>query len=99
MPTLELYDLPGCPYCAKVKRALDDLGLEYGTHTVSSARSARDEVYAVSGQYGVPVLVDAANGIDGMAESDDIVRYLYETYGDGAVPDRGLVARLRGLLG
>jgi glutathione S-transferase len=45
------------------------------------------------------VLVDAANGIDGMAESDDIVRYLYETYGDGAVPDRGLVARLRGLLG
>jgi glutathione S-transferase len=44
----------------------------------------RDEVEAVSGQTGVPVLVDKDNGIDAMPESDDIVEYLEETYGSGA---------------
>jgi len=32
----------------------------------------------------VPVLVDHDEGVDGMPESDDIVAYLEETYGDGA---------------
>jgi glutaredoxin 3 len=30
----------------------------------------------------VPVLVDPEHGVDGMPESDDIVDYLYETYGE-----------------
>jgi len=81
MTTLELYELPGCPYCAKVKRVLDELDLEYVTHEVPSAHSERTEVQAVSGQTGVPVLVDADHGIEGMPESDDIVDYLRETYG------------------
>jgi glutathione S-transferase len=37
-----------------------------------------------SGQTGVPVLVDEEHGVEGMPESDDIVAYLEETYGDGA---------------
>lgn len=96
MPTLELYDLHGCPYCAKVRRALDDLDLAYETHSVSGTRRNRDEVYAVSGQYGVPVLVDEANGVEGMAESDDIVAYLYREYGDGSQqpPSGGLLSGL-----
>jgi glutathione S-transferase len=77
---LELYELPGCPYCAKVKRKLDDLGLEYESHTVPSSHAERDEVAAVSGQTGVPVLVDTDHGVEGMPESDDIVAYLEETY-------------------
>ena len=81
MTALELYELPGCPYCAKVKRVLDELDLEYVSHEVPSAHSERTEVKAVSGQTGVPVLVDADNGIEGMPESDDIVDYLRETYG------------------
>jgi glutathione S-transferase len=83
MPDLELYELSGCPYCAKVKRKLDELGLEYESHMVPRSHSDRDEVKAVSGQTGVPVLVDNDNGIEGMPESDDIVAYLEETYGDG----------------
>jgi glutathione S-transferase len=78
---LELYELPGCPYCAKVKRKLDELGLEYESHTVPSSHAERDEVEAVSGQTGVPVLVDTDHGIEGMPESDDIVAYLEKTYG------------------
>ncbi|QAU11543.1 glutaredoxin [Halorubrum sp. BOL3-1] len=76
----ELYRLPGCPYCAKVERKLDDLGLEYETHSVLPFRFLRFSVKSVSGQSGVPVLVDLEHGVEGMAESDDIVAYLDDTY-------------------
>lgn len=79
--TLELYELPGCGYCVKVRRTLDELGLDYVSHQVPGPRSMRDEVEAVSGQRGVPVLVDPEHGVEGMAESDDIVAYLERTYG------------------
>lgn len=85
-PQLELYNLQGCPYCKKVRRAFADLELAYETHSVPRSKSDRSEVYEASGQYGVPVLVDHTNGIDGMPESDDIVDYLYEEYGDGQEP-------------
>jgi glutathione S-transferase len=80
-PDLELYELPGCPYCAKVKTKLDELDLSYTSHEVPSSHSARTEVERVSGQTGVPVLVDNSNGIEGMPESDDIVEYLERNYG------------------
>ncbi|MFB6071369.1 MAG: glutathione S-transferase N-terminal domain-containing protein [Halobacterium sp.] len=79
--TLELYKLPGCPYCAKVEEKLAELDLEYVEHEVPSAHGERTEVEAVSGQTGVPVLVDTEHGVEGMPESDDIVGYLEETYG------------------
>lgn len=46
------------------------------------SRRNRGEGKPVSGRCGVPVLIDRTNGIEGMAESDDIVRYIYEEYGD-----------------
>ncbi|WP_248895265.1 glutathione S-transferase N-terminal domain-containing protein [Haloplanus halobius] len=79
--TLELYELPSCPYCAKVKTKLDDLGLDYVSHEVPRSHDERTEVEEVSGQTGVPVLVDTEHGVEGMPESDDIVEYLEETYG------------------
>jgi glutaredoxin 3 len=81
MPNLELYELPGCPYCAKVKTKLDELGLEYVSHEVPRSHSERTEVEDVSGQTGVPVLVDPDHDVEGMPESDDIVAYLEGTYG------------------
>jgi len=84
MTNLEVYVLAGCPFCAKVTNKLDDLGLEYDTISVPASHSARTEVKEISGQTGVPVLVDHEHGIDGMAESDDIIEYLEETYGSGA---------------
>jgi len=84
MANLTLYELEGCPYCAKVKTKLADLGLEYESVMVPRSHSERTEVEAVSGQTGVPVLVDEANGIEGMPESDDIVEYLEETYGSAS---------------
>ncbi|ESP87779.1 glutaredoxin family protein [Candidatus Halobonum tyrrellensis] len=84
MADLVLYELAGCPYCAKVKDKLSELDLEYESVMVEGDKSQRDEVEEVSGQRGVPVLVDEEHGVDGMAESDDIVDYLDETYGSGA---------------
>jgi len=84
MSNLVLYETSGCPYCAKVVNKLNELGLDYESVKVSSAHSERTEVEAISGQTGVPVLVDEEHGVEGMPESDDIVAYLEETYGDGA---------------
>jgi glutathione S-transferase len=81
MANLQLYELTGCPYCAKVRRKLDELGLEYESHTVPRSHAKRTEVEALSGQTRVPVLVDEDNGVEGMPESDDIVEYLDEQYG------------------
>jgi glutathione S-transferase len=84
MSELVLYELPGCPFCAKVKNKLSELGLEYESREVPRSHGERTEVEEISGQTGVPVLVDEAHGVDAMPESDDIVAYLEETYGAGA---------------
>ncbi len=81
MSNLELYALPGCPYCAKVKDKLAELDLEYEEHEVPRSHDQRTEVETVSGQTGVPVLVDPDHDVEGMPESDDIVAYLDKTYG------------------
>ena len=80
MSDLILYELPGCPYCAKVINKLDELGLEYESREVPRSHSERTEVEEVSGQTGVPVLIDEEYDIDGMPESDDIVAHLEEHY-------------------
>lgn len=78
---IELYTLPGCPHCEKVERKLAELEIDHDRHEVPSFRYQRSQVKAVSGQSGVPVLVDPEHDIRGMPESDDIVTYLERTYG------------------
>ena len=80
MSNLILYELPGCPYCAKVTTKLNELDLEYESREVPRSHSERTEVEEVSGQTGVPVLIDEEHGIDGMPESDDIVAHLNQHY-------------------
>ncbi len=84
MTNLKLYELEGCPFCAKVTAKLDELGLEYDSVMVPRSHSERTDVEEISGQTGVPVLVDEEHGIDAMPESDDIVAYLDETYGNAS---------------
>ncbi|WP_396610838.1 glutathione S-transferase N-terminal domain-containing protein [Haloferax sp. S1W] len=84
MSNLTLYELPGCPFCTKVKNKLAELDVEYDSVEVPRAHPERTEVKEISGQTGVPVLVDEANGVTGMPESSDIVEYLEETYGSAA---------------
>jgi glutaredoxin len=72
---ITLYALDGCPYCEKVHDALEEHGIEYETEWVEGLHSKRAEVKRVSGQRGVPVLVDDERGVT-MNESDNIVRYI-----------------------
>ena len=74
-----LYQLDGCPYCEKVADRLDELDVEYETAWVEALHSKRDEVKRVSGQRGVPVLVDEDYGVT-MAESERILEFAEQTY-------------------
>ncbi len=79
-PVLELYQFEGCPFCERVRVALDALGLDYVVRTVPRRHALRDRVLAVSGQALVPVLVDPERG-KVVVESDAILDYLNEHYG------------------
>nr|WP_244995470.1 glutaredoxin [Halomicroarcula pellucida] len=74
-----LYQLDGCPYCEKVADRLDELDVEYESIWVDALHSDRDEVKRVSGQRGVPVLVDDEYGVT-MAESERILEFAEQTY-------------------
>ncbi|WP_459192946.1 glutaredoxin family protein [Halosimplex sp. J119] len=74
-----LYQLDGCPYCEKVADRMDELDLDYDTVWVDALHSERNEVKEVSGQRGVPVLIDDDRGVT-MAESEKIVEYLNKSY-------------------
>lgn len=84
MSNIVLYELEGCPFCAKVRTKLEELDLEYESRMVPRSHGERAEVEEVSGQTGVPVLVDEDHGVEGMPESDDIVNHLETTYGSGS---------------
>lgn len=77
--TRTLYQLDGCPFCEKVTDRLDELELDYETVWVEALHSDRNEVKEVSGQRGVPVLVDDDYGVT-MAESDRILEFLNRSY-------------------
>ena len=75
---ITLYQLDGCPYCEKVADRLDELGVDYDTEWVGAMHSERNEVKRVSGQRGVPVLVDDERGVT-RAESERILEYVDAT--------------------
>lgn len=74
---LVLYNLPGCFFCRRVEQHLKQLGLEYRQIDVPGPHRARTEVYELSGQYQVPVLVDDGHVIH---DSARIIEYLNRTY-------------------
>lgn len=77
--SVTLYQLDGCPYCEKVADRLDELGVEYETIWTEALHSKRNEVKRVSGQRGVPVLVDEERGVT-MPESDRILEFVERSY-------------------
>jgi glutathione S-transferase len=74
---LKLYRLTGCPYCAMVQKKLAELHLDYEAIEVPAERQRREEVFKVSGQYFVPVLVDGDRVLD---YENVIIDYLETRY-------------------
>ena len=79
---LELYSFEASPFCRIVREELCSLELPYRLHNVAMGSQRREEFVARSGRMMVPYLVDPNTGTE-MFESDDIVRYLNETYAAG----------------
>lgn len=107
---LELYEFEACPYCARVRQALTALDLDAMIYPCpKNGTRYRPQVIERGGKALFPYLVDPNTGV-AMYESDDIIDYLYETYGGRAAPNRALddaialaasplIAGLRGLGG
>ena len=76
-----LYQAEWCSYCARVRAKLTDLLLDYRVVNVPADHSQRTIVKQLSGQTGIPVMVDGDVILD---DDDDIVPYLERTYGKSA---------------
>jgi glutathione S-transferase len=83
---LQLYDFEGCPYCRKVREALSVLDLDADVFPCpKNGPRFREDVKRRGGKAQFPFLVDPNTHVE-MYESDAIVQYLFERYGDGRVP-------------
>jgi glutaredoxin 3 len=73
-----LYQAEWCPYCARVRSVLTDLLIDYKIVNVPRDKTERNMVEEISGQRGIPVMVDGNTIMD---DDDDIIPYLKEKYG------------------
>ncbi len=83
---LELYDFEVCPFCRKVREALTVLDLEVLVYPCPKGGARyRPWVKERGGRAMFPYLVDPNTATE-MYESDKIIDYLFERYGDGKPP-------------
>ena len=80
MSEIQLYDRPDCPYSKRVRRVLDVLEIEYTETIVPEDRADRNELESITGQRGVPVIVDDDHPDGWLAGSGDISEYLKSHY-------------------
>ncbi|OGG60268.1 hypothetical protein A3C89_00705 [Candidatus Kaiserbacteria bacterium RIFCSPHIGHO2_02_FULL_50_50] len=84
---LTLFVKSGCPYCAKVLMAAEELGLSFEEKNIADDAVA-EELIALGGTRQVPYLVDSDRSV-AMYESDDIVEYLRAHYGSHPLETEG----------
>ena len=83
---LALYYFDTCPFCIRVLRAIDALGIEVELRNIYRESEHLTALREARGRTTVPVLrIASPHGEDRcMPESADIVRYLRATYGQAA---------------
>ncbi len=79
---LALYQYQSCPYCRRVRMAIDQLGIEIEMRDTLLNSGYGDEVVAATGRRTVPILQirDVDGGIRWLPESSDIIAYLQERF-------------------
>lgn len=81
MPShLTLYVRTGCPYCAKVLKAGEELGITFNEKNISDPQFV-EELMELGGKRQVPYLIDEEKN-EAMYESDDIIAYLHQRFGN-----------------
>jgi glutathione S-transferase len=83
---LELYEFEACPFCRKVREALSMLDVDAIIYPCpKDGTRFRPTAISKGGKAQFPYLVDPNTQFAGY-ESDAIIKYLFQTYGDGIVP-------------
>ncbi|KAF8753133.1 hypothetical protein HU200_011789 [Digitaria exilis] len=83
---IEIYEFEGCPFCRKVREMVSVLDLDVLFYPCpQKGPTFRPKVLEMGGKKQFPYMVDPNTGV-AMYESDDIIKYLADTYGDGSVP-------------
>lgn len=77
-----LYQYEGCPFCYRVRRFLDEAGLEIPLRDTMRDPEARRELIEGGGRSMVPCLrIEQDGQVRWMYESMDIIAYLRERLG------------------
>ncbi|KAJ8618686.1 hypothetical protein MRB53_014872 [Persea americana] len=88
---LQLYEFEACPFCRRVREAMTELDLSVEVYPCpKGSLRHREAVMIIGGKEQFPFLVDPNTGIS-MFESGDIVKYLFQQYGQGTKPSTGLL--------
>ncbi|GMJ13913.1 hypothetical protein like AT5G03880 [Hibiscus trionum] len=83
---IELYEFEGCPFCRKVREIVAVLDIDVLFYPCpKNGPNFRPKVAEMGGKQQFPYMVDPNTGV-AMYESDEIIKYLVEKYGDGSVP-------------
>ena len=84
--SMSLYQFYACPFCLKTRRALKRLGLNISTRDAQK-NPHRADLLAGGGDIKVPCLrIDNGNDTIWMYESDDIIKYLEQRFGEASSP-------------
>ncbi|XP_075108332.1 uncharacterized protein LOC107771552 isoform X2 [Nicotiana tabacum] len=88
---LQIFEFEACPFCRRVREALTELDLSAEIYPCpkGSVRH-REMVRRLGGKEQFPFLVDPNTGTS-LYESGDIVKYLFQQYGQGRNPSTGLL--------
>ena len=80
---LALYYFQGCPYCIRVQRTIEQLGIEVEMRDIFADPKYRGELIEARGRTTVPVLHCTApdESVRWMPESRDIIHYLRSKFG------------------
>ncbi|KAK8483215.1 hypothetical protein V6N13_024969 [Hibiscus sabdariffa] len=83
---IEIYEFEGCPFCRKVREIVAVLDIDVLFYPCpKNGPNFRPKVAEMGGKQQFPYMVDPNTGV-AMYESDEIIKYLVEKYGDGSVP-------------
>uniref|UniRef100_A0A0E0LXX6 GST N-terminal domain-containing protein n=1 Tax=Oryza punctata TaxID=4537 RepID=A0A0E0LXX6_ORYPU len=83
---IEIYEFEGCPFCRKVREMVAVLDLDVLFYPCpKNGPTFRPKVLEMGGKQQFPYMVDPNTGV-AMYESDAIIKYLADKYGDGTVP-------------
>jgi glutaredoxin len=81
---LSIYGYPQCPYCQRVLRAADSLGMQIELRNTAQSAVFQRELIEATGRTTVPVLriEEEGGAVRWLPESADIVDYLQDLVAD-----------------